>query len=195
MKQALKNSGVTVNRLLNKYASDRKKAVLAVCLIVVMAFMWIRLISKKAPKSANAAPTTVTTTDVAVSESDSGTEVSFAELPYIKGRNDMLTRDFFVSEKVESDEVQTTAVISEDTHEDYAEKVAANLKLEAIGLGDNPQAFINNKLLSVGDKLFVSDGANTYECEVVRIEENIVLIKYGEAEIQLKLTQVNETKD
>ncbi len=40
--------------------------------------------------------------------------------------------------------------------------------------------------------MIVKDGGNTYECEVVSIEENAVLIKCGEAEITLKLAKVIE---
>ena len=80
-------------------------------------------------------------------------------------------------------------MVSGDNGEEYIERIAKKLKLNAIGLGENPQAFINDKLLNVGDKLPVRDGTSTYECEVIRIEENIVLIRCGETEIQLKLLQ------
>jgi hypothetical protein len=60
-------------------------------------------------------------------------------------------------------------------------------------VGENPQAFINNKVLSVGDKLLVTDGVSAYECEVVGIEEDTVFVKFGEAEIQLRLAQGAET--
>ena len=58
--------------------------------------------------------------------------------------------------------------------------------------GESPQAFINDVLLSVGDKLPVRDGDNTYECEVIRIEENKVFIRCGQTEIQLKLAETIE---
>ena len=87
------------------------------------------------------------------------------------------------------------SVVSKDGNEEIIRKVAEKLKLEAIGLDGNPQAFINNKLLSVGDKLLVRDGGNTYECEVMAIEENVVLIKCGDAEITLKVTKFIEVAD
>jgi len=128
------------------------------------------------------------------SESNSQLKISFIELPKVAGRNDALTRDFFAADDWQSfmsgGEV---SVVSKDDDEEIVKRVAEKLKLEAIGLGKNPQAFINDKLLAVGDKLLVRDGADTYECEVVGIEEKTVFIRCGEAEITLKLTQESIT--
>ena len=60
-------------------------------------------------------------------------------------------------------------------------------------MGKNPRVLINDKLLSVGDKLLVADGADTYEFEVVGIEEKKVSIRCSEAEITLRLTQASTT--
>ena len=81
------------------------------------------------------------------------------------------------------------SVVSKDGSEEVIRRIAEKLKLEAIGLGKNPQAFINDKLLSAGDKLLVRDKIDVYECEVVEIRENTVLIRCGEAKITLRLTQ------
>ncbi len=72
-------------------------------------------------------------------------------------------------------------------------KVAEKLKLEAIVvLSKNPRAFINNRVISVGDKVLIRDGIDTYECEVIEIEENMVVIKCREAKVTLKLTQMTK---
>ena len=197
MEQRLKNSSGGANRLFSRLAADKKKTVIALCLIAVMAFMWARVLVRKTPQSAEAAerngqvkPDT--------SASNSQLKISFIELPRIKGRNDGLTRDFFAVDDWQSFignaegenliGIGELGHVSGDASEEVVRKVAEKLKLEAIGLGENPQAFINDKLLSLGDKLSVADGASTYECEVVGIEENMVFIKFGEAEITLKLT-------
>ena len=75
--------------------------------------------------------------------------------------------------------------------EEITRRVAESLKLDAIVLGENPRAFINDKLLSVGDRLFLRDGTSTYECEVTKIEENAVSIKCGQAEVTLRLAQTS----
>ena len=43
-----------------------------------------------------------------------------------------------------------------------AKLIAEKLKLEVIELGSVPQAFINGKILTEGDKLEVSDGVKKY---------------------------------
>ena len=65
------------------------------------------------------------------------------------------------------------------------------MKLEAIVSSDDPLAFINDKVLRAGDKLFVGNGIESYECEVVEIKENIVVIRCRESMITLKMTKVN----
>ena len=63
--------------------------------------------------------------------------------------------------------------------------------MEAIVSSKEPLAFINDKVVRIGDKLFVSDGIDTYECEVVEIKENTVVMKCRESQITLKMTKVN----
>ena len=196
MRAKLKNSGAAASRLFSRLAAEKKKTVIAVCLIALMVFMWARVLAKKTPQSAEAAATARE-----AGQSNSEFKISFIELPKIKGRHDVLATDFFAAngwrnftrdaEGKNLTGVREVSVVSGDDSEEVIRRVAQKLKLEAIGLGKNPRAFINNKLLSVGDKLLISEGADMYECEVVEIEEHAVLIRCGEAEITLKLTQTS----
>ena len=189
MKQNVRNDGKGANRLFSRFAAEKKKGVVALCLIALMGFMWVRVLLRKTPESAEAA-----VGQEEVKPNTSELKISFIELPEVAGRNDALTRDFFAADDWQSfmsgGEVN---VVSRNGDEEIARRVAKKLKLEAIGLGKNPQAFINDKLLAVGDKLLVADGVDTYECEVVGIEEKTVFIRCGEAEITLKLTQESIT--
>jgi hypothetical protein len=201
MKQNVKNSGNGANGLVGRFAAEKKKTVTALCLIALMVFMWARVLSRKTPKAAAAAPGQENAaTDIL--GADLELNISFIELPKVAGRNDVLTRDFFAADGWKNfirDEkgvgIEEVNVVSKDGNEEVMRRVAEKLNLEAIGLDGNPQAFINGKLLSVGDTLLVRDGGKTYESEVVSIEENTVLIKCGEAEITLKLTKVIEVAD
>ena len=92
MKQKIRNGGNGPNRLVRRLAAEKKKGVMALCLIGVMAFMWVRVLSKKTPQSAGAA---MMTQEAMSEQSNSETKISFIELPNVKGRNDVLTRDFF----------------------------------------------------------------------------------------------------
>jgi len=203
MKQNVANTANTINRLLAQLTGARKKTVLAFCLIAVMAFMWVRVLSRKAPDAAEAS--LMTQKENLNDQENSQLKISFIELPKVSGRNDVITRDFFnsarwrgfIKEREEKNLVgyKEVSVTSNDDRQEVLIKIAGKLKLEAIELGENPRAFINSRLLSVGDKLHLKDGLDSYECEVVRIEQDLVLIKCAEVEITLKLMPIVEVID
>lgn len=196
MKQNLKDSANRNGRIFSRLAAEKKKTAIAVCLVTVMFLMWIRVLGRKGPQGANAAIVTQEVTEGQVSPE---LKVSFIELPKVEGRNDVLTRDFFTVGSwwdfmrgeggKPIDDEREMIDDKEDSSEETSRWLAGKLTLEAIVLGENPQAFINDKLLSVGDKLFVRNGTSTYECEVAKIEENTVSIRCGETEITLRLMQ------
>jgi hypothetical protein len=197
MRQNARNSGNIANRLFNQLAVQKKKTVLALCLITLMAFMWIRVLTRKAPQAAKAG-LLAGQMDVET-QSEPELKISFVELPQAAGRNDVITRDFFASggwqDFVDSQGRKSTGeevdIISKEGDQEVIRRVAEKLNLEAIVLSENPQAFINDKLLSVGDKLLIGDGVDKYECEVVEIKESTVVMRCRESRITLKLTQVN----
>jgi len=198
MRQNARNSGNIANRLFNQLAVQKKKTVLALCLITLMAFMWIRVLTRKAPQAAKAG-LLAGQMDVET-QSERELKISFVELPQAAGRNDVITRDFFDSggwqdfvdgQGRKSTGVEEVDIISKEGDQEVIRRIAEKLNLEAIVLSENPQAFINDKLLSVGDKLLIGDGVDKYECEVVEIKENTVVMRCREARITLKLTQVN----
>jgi hypothetical protein len=198
MRQNARNSGNIANRLFNQLIVQKKKTVLALCLITLMAFMWIRVLTRKAPQAAKAG--------LLAGQMDVETQlepelkISFIELPQAAGRNDVITRDFFASdgwqdfvdrEERKSTGVEEVDIISKQGDQEVIRRVAEKLNLEAIVLSENPLAFINDKVLRVGDKLLIGDGVDKYECEVVEIKVNIVVMRCRESRITLKLTQVN----
>jgi hypothetical protein len=198
MRQNVRNSGNIANRLFNQLVVQKKKTVLALCLITLMAFMWIRVLTRKAPQAAKAG-LLAGQMDVET-QSEPELKISFIELPQAAGRNDVITRDFFASggwqdfvdsQGRKSTGVEEVDIISKEGDQEVIRRVAEKLNLEAIVLSENPQAFINDKLLSVGDKLLIGDGVDKYECEVVEIKENTVVMRCRESRITLKLTQLN----
>ena len=196
MKQNVTNNLQSSGRLFIRLAADNKKAVMAFCLIVVMVFMWIRVLTRKAPDAANAAAGTGKPN--IIEGSDSKEKVSFVELPEVAGRNDVITRDFFASDGWRdfydskgrgSTGTGEVNIVSGSGSEEVIRIVTEKLKLEAIGLGESPRALINNKMMSLGDKLSVRDGINSFECEVVQITEETVVIRCRETEVTLRLIQ------
>jgi hypothetical protein len=199
MKQKAKNNGNEANRLFSRLVAEKKKAVMALCLVAVMIFMWVRVLTKNTPEAADAA---IDTDQVnADGESEVELNISYVELPRIAGRNDVITRDFFTSKGwrafVDAQGRNSAGggevnIVSKGGSEEVIRAVAEKLKLEAIGLGISPHALINNEMLAVGDKILIHDVVGVYECEVVEIREDAVVIRCKEAEITLKLTKVIE---
>ncbi|MBN1392922.1 MAG: hypothetical protein JW947_08985 [Sedimentisphaerales bacterium] len=198
MKQNLKNNG-SQSKLPGRFGAEKKKAVIAACLIVVMVSMWVRVFTKKGPQSAVATPTAENVTDDQMNQK---LNITFIELPKVKGRNDVLTRDFFTvkdwwdftrdggDNSVNDKGIST---VFNKNRKEAIRRAAGKLKLEAIVQGENPQAFIDDKLLLVGDKFSVKDGANTFEWEVIEIRDDRVLIKCGETDATLRLTLTPKT--
>lgn len=202
MRRKTKNSSNgEANKILSALA-DKKKAVLAAGLVAVMAFMWIRLLRKDAPQSAQANPTMQQTSASSQGQPATPSKISFVELPKVPGRHDVIARDFFApgdwwksikgiegQNRTGAEEVR---VVSAKGDREVINLLAARLNLEAIVKDKNLQAFINGKLLSVGDKLLIREGVRTLDCEVVQIEQNQVTIRCGQSQVTLKLSQVVE---
>ncbi len=184
-----KNVNKTSGQLMSKLGGDKKKAISAICLVAVMIFMWIRVLGGKGPQDAQGEAMDSKSEAAAV---DKTAKVTFVELPIVKGRNDMLVRDFFTVGGKDVGNYGKVSVVSSDANEDSLAGVKNKIKLEAISMGQKPQAFINSKLLSQGEKLKVEEGVNSYEFEVMKIENNRVILKSKDMEIVLSLSQAVE---
>ena len=183
--QDLKDNSVS-SRLLRVFFADKKKVIVALCLVSVMVFMWIKVLFGGGPESAKA--NSLDTEAEVQKESKMELKLAYIDMPEIKGRNDILSRDFFDVEGRSLIANEVDIVFSEE--EELAFVLSRELSLEAIVLGQDRQAFINDKLLVVGEKFFVSTEIDAYECEVIGIEENKVFVRCGETEISLKLVDV-----
>ena len=199
MKHNVRNSSSHSKRLVNQLAAEKKKTVMALCLIAVMAWMWIRVLSKKAPEAAEAI---VTGEQVDAAEpSHPELNVSFIELPKVAGRHDVITRNFFdadgwrhfIDGQRKRGGFQEVSIFSTDDNEEIINKVTQKLKLGAIMVGENSRAYINGETIKVGDTIKISDGVDRFECDVVAIEESAVVVKCREVEIPLKLVQESVT--
>ncbi len=182
--------------------AERKKSVLAVALVAVMAIMWVRLLTGQKPKPAGA---TVSPPQETASENKPQVKVRFIELPKIQGRNDCINRDFFSVETMTGfrrdlaaqsagTDTEVRSSTSEQTQEVVA-KVAQRLRLEAVLWSEHPKAFVNDQLLQVGDTLPVRDSTSTYTFEVLRIQEDSVLVGCNGKQLTLRLAQSREANN
>lgn len=182
-----------VDSLFGRLAAGKKKSITAICLIMVMVFMWSRVLINKKVQSADAS---IVTGETAGTGSKEGSKISFVEPPSVKGRNDVLTRDSFAVDNW-TDFVRTQGGgygsdgkgnITSNGNEAIG-GIAEKMKLEVIEVDKVPRAFINGRLLSEGDKFLVEYGDGNCECKVIKIERNTVTVKCGESEVRLNLAQ------
>lgn len=187
--------------IFGQFSSERKKVITGCCLLGVMLILWGRVLMGRKPAEAQAADGNRSASSAsAASETKAAvksSKIRFIELPKIQGRNDEITRDIFSINKVKNvannnGNNQSAVTVAQ---QELAGQIKKMLKLEAIGMGEQKQAFINNKLLCEGDKLTVDNGDTKYECEIVRILETEVDIKCQEVEIKLELANPNEVID
>ncbi|MHC4132601.1 MAG: hypothetical protein ACYSSP_06640 [Planctomycetota bacterium] len=185
------------NRIMHLFAAEKKKSVTAFCMVSIMIFMWIRVLLDKGPSGIQAAvipPILDTETSV------SSIEVSFIELPRVEGRHDVLTRDIFSWQKRQDlrgyekklHHEEQVNVVSEKGKENVIRRIANKLRLEAIELGQKPRVFLNGEFLSMGEKLSFKDGEKIYDCEVISIKQDVVVIQCGQSQIRLKLAEAIE---
>jgi len=172
-------------------AGGNKKVVIAVCLVAVMVFMWIKVLMKNKPEASIAAGKA---TAGMKSVKEQNNKVAFIKLPEIKGRNDSLTRDFFDSKGWvnfvgQEQEIAKNANPDEDAEQRMINRLARKLRLQTIIVGDKPEAFINDKALSQGNKFTLKEGTENYVFEVTNISEDKVVLKCKQSEVTLKFKQ------
>ena len=187
----------SANRAANYLAAGGKKTVLAFGLVAIMAVMWFRVLTGGGPQSVAAKP------PLDVQQLD-GTlvQVRFRSLPVVPGRNDRIERNFFTvedwngfSRDANNETTSTDSEVHVATPDRIGEviaQVAQRLKLKAVLWSENPQVFVNDTLLKVGETLSLKDGTDTYVFEVVRIEADTVFVRCRERELALKLAQSND---
>ena len=80
--------------------AEKKKIAIAALLIGVMAVMWGRILLKK-PDAFRPARLRLAIQTAAAEEMPPKVKMTYVELPQVKGRNDMLTRDIFAGSRWE----------------------------------------------------------------------------------------------
>lgn len=184
--------------VLDHLAGNGKKTVLALALMVFMGLLWIRVLTGQKPRSVVAAPEPTLNERA---ESETPLKVQFIELPKISGRNDSIYRDFFAIQgrtyfrpnDMPKTGTETEVRVTTPGHaQEVIRRIAERLKLEAVLWSENPQAFVNDRLLKVGDTLPVKEGTKTFNFEVLQINQNSVLVGYEGTQLTLKLAQFVE---
>lgn len=190
--------------LLRRSPFRRPRVIAAALLVTVMAFMWIKvLINHRAEKNeARAAVARAAAEAQAVgTQIQRQTRISLIRLPVVPGRNDTLTNDIFTADGWNTfpgaarsgSEGPDGAIPSYD--DDFIDKIAQSISLEAVIAGPNPEAFIGNKLVTVGQTLAVRYSDKIYEFTVAQIHANKVVLKWNDFTVDVKMSQLNESKN
>jgi hypothetical protein len=177
-----------------------KRTAVAGVLVLILVFMWLRVFLGHRAAGAAAAPPASAATTVAPT---SATSVQRIELPRIPGRHDAIQRDFFVMKDRAlfrreaagggaGTVIEVTVASSQDVPE-VIQRVARTMKLEAVLWNESPRIYINDRLLEVGDRCVVKNGAQSFEFEVLQIYVDSVLVECAGVQLTLKLAQRRET--
>ena len=179
--------------------ADGKRVVLAGALVVVMAFMWIRVLVGHKPASAGAATAKKQTTQTQSDEPN--VRVRRVEVPFVPGRNDSISRDCFrIQDRAPFQRLATVSSTGTDTEvpvvppnrdPEVIQQVAQTLKLEAVLRNGSLQAFLNDRLLKAGDTFPVERQGHVFEFEVLRIYDDAVLVKCNDIQLTLQIDAVS----
>ncbi|RKY10370.1 MAG: hypothetical protein DRP65_06750 [Planctomycetota bacterium] len=186
--------------LLRRSPFRRPKVVAATLLVTVMAGMWIKvIINNRAGKNeAVAVANAATQAQAAEAQMQQQVKISLIPLPVVPGRNDTITRNIFTAAAwnvFPSADADVSGGPIRSHEDDFIDKIAQSLSLEAVIAGPNPEAFIGNKLVSVGQTLPVRYNDKIYEFTVAQINENKVVLKWDDVTVVLKMSQSNESEN
>jgi hypothetical protein len=182
-------------RILDRLGLGGPKTAVAFALIGVMAVMWVRVLTGHKPGTAVAADAP---TPPAAAQPESPPKIRLLELPRVVGRHDFIYRDFFRMQERAYFRPNGSArtpgtdpevrVVATNHAQEVVRRIASKLKLEAVlHWNVDPQVFLNDRLLKVGDRLTVKDETDSVEFEVLRVYENSVLVGSGGTQLRLEV--------
>ena len=185
------------------------KVMAMVILLVVMAILWGRVLLKGTggPAAANAQDQ-ANIQDIISDMAPEAVEIEAIRLPMLPGRNDRVSHDLFSSDNWTAFELNQnqneanggvkvggTGNSAELTHRSRLERIAGQLKLEAVicDAQNSPfQAFVDDKILTVGSTLTVQEGPDQYVLMLEEISEKEVSFSWNEMSVVLKMAETFE---
>ncbi len=211
MKQDAKKFPIT-SRPVQPVASPigQGKIILAVVLIGVMGFLWIRVFMRNGKPTAVSAKTTASKVQpVPTAKSSPAVRLSYTPLATVSGRHDRLARDLFAApdgivfpwqrttEPAMPSESQNPVLPNEDPWDKKIRPLAEKISIDAIGTDPKgtAQAFIQDRFLVVGDTLLLKSGQQQYELIVKQISSNTVVLEWQEHTVTVKMAEPGQSGD
>jgi hypothetical protein len=164
-----------------------------------MGFMWIKLLTGKGqPESAAAATGDTIVSQVEVKPAASS--VTYTTLPWVAGRNDALTNDFFspgdwrAFYSSDPDRQNYSAAGSKqqagnELRSQTIRQIAEGLKLQIMEIGTEPQAFLSDTLVKKGSTLNIVAGETSFNFKVISITKKTVTVTCENMTFEVKLKE------
>jgi len=188
------------------------KMMAMILLVSTMAILWGRVLLKgNGPAKAKAAdckPMAAERQADSQAAEEATLQIIGVELPVLAGRNDRITHNMFSDENwmafsLKEDANADNTVARSDTTVNAAEpmseaglrRITRDLTLESVmcDAQNRPtQAFVGNKILSVGSTLTVEEGPDQYVLTLEKISLNEVVFSWNEISVTLKLAETPE---
>ncbi|MBE0534301.1 MAG: hypothetical protein IH624_01430 [Phycisphaerae bacterium] len=189
--------------LVRRLPVPRGRIVVAVILVTTMAFMWARVLfsGKGGPAAASGA----VLRDIATTAADAKARprLTRIDLPVIEGRHDRLSRDFFATANGQafqflgrgpSNTPPADPVAQQDLTESDVRAIEQGIKLDGIIAEQNHnarQAFINGKLVSVGDDVKIEYKSRQFKLTVIEIHKSNVMLGLENYKLNVAMPQAD----
>ena len=188
------------NATVGKMTAEKKKATIALVLIVIMASLWIKNIIKKDPvQDAQALASAQQNADV-----PKEIKFSYVPLPQSQDRHNALTRDVFVPNRWKgfrqegdsgNDYWMSQALGGSGEEMSSIERAVNEMALGAIVIGKEHQAFIEGKMLSAGQTFTFKYNNQPYEFKILGIDDNKVELQCDDTIVVKKIKQLQFEDD
>lgn len=180
---------MSTGRKVRQYlAMEKTKSIVAVSLVSLMVFMWVRVLSDS--DKSNKAEAANSATETTATQKTGQVSVRYVKLPVVKGRNDKLVRDFFSTDTESGGKDMKVVDKSDNPDQDRRDaimRLAEKVQLEVIAVAGHSQALIGGKLVCEGDSFDLEDKGQVYKFEVVRIDENEVVLRCEDVRLEVKM--------
>lgn len=178
-----------------------KKVVLAIAMVLVLMFMWGRLLFSD-DSNVKEAKGNMIQMIAPLPGSEYRPHLKRVKLPVVAGRNDVITHDMFSTAGWASLKSRTITVGSQsiagmdaETQEMRVRQIAGTLELGAIinGVKDETnKAFVDGKLVSAGSKLRVRRSGRVYVFNIEDVMRDRVVLKWKEFTMTIKMTETSD---
>ena len=175
-------------RLVENEPISRGRIFLAAGLLLVMGLMWVRVLLRKHPAQAKAAPD-AKSAQKAQPDAKEAPFASYVALPFVAGRHDCLGKNVFTTDNwpdfsAPARSQAVTPVNTGDPVAAEAERIVRSIAISGImGEANAIEAFVQYEgqymVLSPGSRLNIARGERTFEFTVTEIQSKKLVLSWN----------------